>query len=308
MNGASRAINVPMFEPRHSLFSIVAPQIKNVLVRATIANTLQNAHSIQHTIHHARSNGLVGGKGFRKEVEQELYRIQALRWTLRKFLLRWLFRRLKVCSTTDIVTLEPIKTPIYIVDWISRHIHSFETFTLHRDISCALSHSIGMFADPLRPRNPLTNIPLSLAQIISIWNTLACARIPLSSVVTNYRSVQFNHERFIEEYSTPLSLSCMKRCIMNPLDDEGIEYLIDFIEMAYTFNSFPDNPYYIEKIRSAINAHKNNEIISEFRRKCIEYNYVLITMKKNNALDLMNHLEKVYISCIPIIRAMLKPM
>ena len=308
MNSTSQPLHVPMFEPRHSLFSIVAPQIKNVLVRATIANTFHNAHSIQHSIHHAASNRLVGGKGFRKEVEEELYRIQRVRWTVRKFLLHWLFRRLKVCTTTDIVTLEPIKTPIHIVDWTSRHIHSFETVTLHRDISCALSHSIGMFADPLLPRNPLTNIPLSLAQSMSIWNTLTYARIPLSSVVTNYRSVQFNHERFSEEYSTPLALSCMKRCILDPLDDEGIEYVIDFIEMAYTFNSFPDNPYYIEKIRSAINAHKKNEIISAFRRKCIEYNYLLITMKKNNAIDLMNHLEKVYISCIPIIRAMLKPI
>lgn len=291
------------FTKRASLFSVFAPRIDNLLVRVTLANTTHVPSSIQHTLLHAGKNSLVGGRSFKRDVEREIYRVQSTRWILRKALLRWLFKRLHICTTTDIVTLEPIQRPISIVDWTSRHIYSFEATTLHRHTTCSLLHRSGLFPYPLRPTNPLTNLPLSLGQLISVWNSLAHSPLPLSSVVSQYRSVGFHHRRFREEYATPLSLSSMKRCILDPLDRDGGETLFEFIEHAYDFNQLILTAYSRNKLRSSILAHSNGERLRMFRLKCIEYNSILITKKQDNVIDILEQLYEVYRSCMPLCRS-----
>lgn len=294
---------VQMFTERHpSLFRVASSSIQPILVRITVANTLNRPSSIQHSITEAGKNSLIGGGSFKKQVRDALYTIQSLRFILRKFLLRWLYKRLVPCTTEDIFTLEPIKQPVYVVVWKSRHVYSFEVKTLHRAVTQSLLHASGMFANPLRPKNPLTNIPLSLGQLISVWNTFISASIPLSSAISQYRSVHYNHERFFEEYGTVLSVSSMKRCIMNPFDIEGGEYLLDFIEAAYEYNAIPLKEYFRNKIKDAIVKHRDTGFIRRFRVKCVEYNYILLVKKNHSAIELLQELYSVYRACITIIR------
>jgi hypothetical protein len=294
---------VQMFTERHpSLFRVASSSIQPILVRITVANTLNRPSSIQHSITEAGKNSLIGGGSFKKQVRDALYTIQSLRFILRKFLLRWLYRRLIPCTTEDIFTLEPIKQPVYVVVWKSRHVYSFEVKTLHRAVTQSLLHASGMFANPLRPKNPLTNIPLSLGQLVSVWNTFISASIPLSSAISQYRSVHYNHERFFEEYGTVLSVSSMKRCIMNPFDIEGGEYLLDFIEAAYEYNGIQLKEYFRNKIKDAIIKHRDTGFIRRFRVKCVEYNYILLVKKNHSTVELLQELYSVYRACIIIIR------
>lgn len=289
-------------EKRPSLFYVAAPMIANIFVRMTIVNTLHSPASIQHSIIEAGKNTLIGGHTFQKDVQDALYKIQSVRWRIRLMVLRWLYKRLRSCTTTDIVTLEPIQRPVHIIDWINRYRYSFELQTIHRDCTESLSHGHGMFACPLRPKNPLTNLPLSLGQLVSIWSSFTQGQIPLSSVVVNYRSVQFNHGRFIEEYATPLSLICMKKCILNPLDLDGGEYLYDFIEATFEYNSIPFTYTFRTKLSSALYTNKDTEFLRKFRLKCVEYNYIVLTKKNFSAVELLQQLYKVYKSCLPLIR------
>lgn len=290
------------FEHKHSLFLIAAPRIKNILVRITVANTLQTHFSIKHTMKEAEKNILVGGANFAQEVKRELFKIQSVRWILRKFILRFIYQRLISCTTDDIVTLEPIKKPIHIVDWESRHVYSFEEKTLHSAVTQSLLHGHGMFACPLRPVNPLTNLPLTLGQLVSVWNCFTHASFAVSSAVSQYRSVQFNHGRFIEEYATSLSISSMKRCIMNPLDRDGADCLFDFIEDVYEYNAIHLNNIVRNRIYNAIYSHKDYLFLRQFRHKCIEYNYILLVKKNNGAVELLQELYRIYGSCLPIIK------
>lgn len=290
------------FERRQSLFLVAAPRIKDILVRITVANTLQTHASIKHTVQEAKKNSLIGGPSFPQEVKNELYKIQSARWLFRKLVLRWLFKRLIVSTTDDIVTLEPIKKPIHIVDWKSRHIYSFEEKTLHSAITQNLLHSHGMFSCPIYPKNPLTNLHLSLGQLISVWNGFAYAIFPLSSAVTQYRTVQFNHGRYIEEYGPTLSIYAMKRCIMNPLDRDGADYLFDFIEDVYEYNSIHFHSLLRSRIYTAVYSGKDYSFLRRFRHKCIEYNYILLTKKNNGTVELLQELYRVYGSCLPIIQ------
>jgi hypothetical protein len=216
--------------------------------------------------------------------------------------LRWLFKRLVSCSTDDIVTLEPIKKPIHIVDWKSRHIYSFEEKTLHSAVTQSLLHSHGMFACPLYPKNPLTNLHLSLGQLISVWNGFTHATFPLSSAVTHYRTLKFNHGRYIEEYGPILSIYAMKRCILNPLDPDGADYLFDFIEDVYEYNSIHFHSILRSRIYTAVYSQRDYPFLRQFRYKCIEYNYILLTKKNNGAVELLQELYRIYASCLPIIQ------
>jgi hypothetical protein len=159
-----------------------------------------------------------------------------------------------------------------------------------------------MFAIPLRPKNPLTNLSLSLGQVISVWNSFASAQFPLSPVVAQYRSVQYDHQRFIEEYATSLSVSSMKRCIMNPLDLDGADCLLDFIESAYEYNGITLNAQSKVRMESDLFMHKNNYFLRRFRIKCVEYNYVLLVKKNYSAAELLQELYSIYRSCMPIIK------
>jgi hypothetical protein len=290
------------FERRQSLFLVAAPRIKNLLVRITVAGTLQTHVSIRHTIEEAKKSILFGGPSFPHEVKKELYTIQQARWILRKLVLRWLFKRLIPCTTDDIVTLEPIKKPIYIVDWKSRHVYSFEEKTLHTATTETLLHSHGMFACPLYPKNPLTNLHLSLGQLISVWNGFAYASFPLSSPVTHYRTVQFNHGRFIEEYGPVLSIYAMKRCIMNPLDVDGADCLFDFIEDVYEYNSIHFHSILRNRIYTAVYSQKDYSFLRQLRRKCVEYHCAILTKKNNSTVELLQELYRIYLSCLSIIK------
>jgi hypothetical protein len=165
-------------------------------------------------------------------------------------------------------------------------VYSFEEKTLHTATTETLLHSHGMFACPLYPKNPLTNLHLSLGQLISVWNGFAQATFPLSSPITHYRTVQFNHGRFIEEYGSVLSLYAMKRCIMNPLDVDGADCLFDFIEDVYEYNSVHLYSLLRNRIYTAVYSQKDIPFLRQFRRKCIEYNYILLTKKNNSAVEL----------------------
>lgn len=288
-------------EKRANLFPLAAFRIKDILLRVTVEQTLQTPSSIQRSIEYAGKDAMFAGTRFKQEVEKHLLYIQSVRWILRKLVLRWLYKRLAPCTTEDIVTLEPIKAPIHIVDWATRHVYSFEEKTLHQDITASLQHSDGIFAYPIRPKNPLTNLPLTLGQVVCVWASLARASFPVSSVVSQYRSVQFDHKRFVEEYSTPLSVLSMKRCILNPLDREGADILFDFIENAYDYNAISLSHTSRKKIYTQIYSHKDNDFLRAFRRKCIEYNYSVL-VRRYSAVELLQELYRIYRSCMPIIR------
>lgn len=289
-------------EKRPNLFPLASFRIQDILLRITIEQTQQTPSSIQRSIEHAGKNTMFAGTTFKKEVEKHLLSIQSVRWILRKVVLRWMYRRLAPCTTEDIVTLEPIKAPIHIVDWATRHIYSFEEKTLHSDITASLQHSDGLFATPLRPKNPLTNLPLTLGQLVCVWDSLARASFPVSSVVSQYRSVHFDHTRFVEEYSTPLSVLSMKRCIMNPLDPDGADILFDFIENAYDYNNISLSYSSRNRIYTLIYSHKDNDFLRAFRRKCIEYNYSVL-VRRYSTVELLQELYRTYRSCMSIIRA-----
>ena len=87
-----------------------------------------------------------------------------------KFLIRSIERQ--PLSQMDAITLEPIEQPLIVYDMTHRCRHCFEAKPLMIHIHNQLLYSAGGFNSSQLPRNPLTNLPFRLSQLVSIVTQL----------------------------------------------------------------------------------------------------------------------------------------
>jgi hypothetical protein len=195
-------------------------------------------------------------------------RIYALRWKLRRFLHKWRFTRLQRVNTEDVVTCEEPVHPIHVVDWNRKQVWVFEASTLMRDITNRLSHHDGFFEHPQPSRNPLTNLPLTSSQVISVWNQLTDAPVNKSNVFTAFRVSRMNLNSFRYDYRIPLQMHALRRTMAEFTHYDAIERLLDFIDMAYdrqeALCDFDVWDYVVRHF-------PNHEIIIRWRALCLKY-------------------------------------
>ena len=156
-----------------------------------------------------------------------------LRAILRRFLHRWRCSHLKPVNTDDIVTFDPPHRPIRIVDWAHRQVYVFEASTLAQDIRTRLLNHDGFFEEPMEPRNPLTNLPLTLAQNIAVWIQFGYYPNAMATVVAGFRHSLFSIDLFEKEFNTILKLHALRTTLLRPADPDGIERIEEFIDEVY---------------------------------------------------------------------------
>ena len=154
------------------------------------------------------------------------------------------------------MTLQPPLNPIFIIDWTIRAKYVFEASTIARDIRERLMCHDGIWEDSQSPRNPFTNLPLTLIQNISINQQLALYPVNLGWTVLAFRQVRYDIQRFILEYAKPMQLHAYRITMRDTSHIDYKERMIDFIEYAYDqkatnclittysycLNNFPTNP------------------------------------------------------------------
>jgi hypothetical protein len=203
---------------------------------------------------------------FVKGIEESLQKVRRARFILRQAIHHWRFKHLSSSNTEDIVTLSPPKTPVWIVDWSLKRKYSFESSTLMRDITARLLEHDGFFEDPQLPRNPLTNLPLTQSQLISVWNQLSSSNP--SAAFTEFRRVRFSMERYLLEYSVPLQLYAFKQTMKDPTHGDTQERLLDFIEYAYDQESID---CYTQSYKYAIEHYAGHRILEAWTKVCVEF-------------------------------------
>lgn len=195
-------------------------------------------------------------------------KINTLRWQFRKFLHRWRTSRLRMINTEDFCTLEVPKDPVYIVDWASQSKSVFESSSLMRDITTRLLHCDGFFDCPQQPRNPYTNLPLTQAQIISVWTQLAFAKTAASAVFTEFRKSRWSLYTFSIEYSVPLQLHAFRTTMRNPLHQDFKEKMIDFILYCHDEEDADCRSSLYEY---AIKFNPSHPLIKKWQELCIQF-------------------------------------
>jgi len=174
-------------------------------------------------------------------IRKALGKIMRARFLFRKLLHHMRFRRLTIANLEDIVTIEPPKKLVELVDWKSKQKYRFEASTLMRDITCRLLTHDGFFEDPQEPRNPFTNTPFTQSQLISIWNSISQAGIPVSVAFTAYRLARYDMAKFILYNSILLKLNAHKHTMKDTKSYSYKERMLDFISFCYNEEILPCN-------------------------------------------------------------------
>ena len=175
----------------------------------------------------------------RSIMKVHLHTITKTRYLFRVFLSHWRYKKLHDKNDDDIATLEPPKNPVHIIDWQTKSKYSFEATTLMRDITARLLNHDGFWDSPQAPRNPFTNLPLTLSQMISVWNQLSYARIPCSTAFTAYRQCRWDMHRFTFEYATMTQLNALTHTMKNELSQDYRDRMLDFIEYVHDYMDIP---------------------------------------------------------------------
>lgn len=160
--------------------------------------------------------------------------VTTLRGRLRRFLHRWRVSRLHKVNTDDIVTCEIPCRPVCIVDWKRKQVYVYEASTLAQDIRTRLLNHDGFFEEPQEPRNPLTNLPLTLAQNIAVWSQFCLYPNTLATVVSGFRHSRYSIDRFEQEFNTVLKLHALRTTLLDPINVDGNERIEEFIDHVYT--------------------------------------------------------------------------
>jgi hypothetical protein len=168
-------------------------------------------------------------------VEQRAY---IIRWCILLIRARYRWRRLAHAflwrranrtplDMVDAITLDPIRQPVIVYDMKNRCRHQFDAQSLLHHIVSQLLHHTSGFPEATVPRNPLTNIPFTYAQLVSIYGQLrAHGRIHWAFAA--YAAAQFRINALISLHEPALRLTSIRNYVFR--DYEGtVDELVDFI-------------------------------------------------------------------------------
>jgi hypothetical protein len=221
--------------------------------------------------------------GWSKEKSIEIRRavgyIMRHRFVFKKLLHHMRFKRLQKANEEDIVTGEVPKHSIQIVSWSEKRVYTFEAYTLMKDITERLLHHDGFFEEPQYPRNPFTNIPLTQSQIISVWNSVSRAGIPVSSAFTLFRNSRFIMKKFIEQNTTFLKLNSLRKTFKDTNSYDYNDRMLDFIAYCYAAESIDCS---IQAFRNALRDYPNHHLIKRWAALCEKYYEPDILYNGNN--------------------------
>lgn len=204
----------------------------------------------------------------RDAVEDAVFLVLQKRFLFRKFLHHWKFRRLQKGNTTDLVTDEVPKNPVFLVDWKLKKVWNFEATSMMRDITSRLYNHDGFFEEPQSPRNPYTNQNLSANQTISLWNQLSHSGIQVSTPFTCFRAARWNLKRFVAEQGVPLQLFAFRQTMKNTSHYDTQERMLDFIQTAYNNEGVT---CYIQAYSHALVKYPENPLIKRWQQLCLKF-------------------------------------
>lgn len=210
-------------------------------------------------------------------LQSSLQTLRRLRGVFRRFLHRWRVSRLRLINTEDIVTLSPPKNPIWIVDWRQKQVALFEASTLMRDITTRLLEHDGFFEDAQPPRNPLTNLPLTQSQTISVWNQLARSPVTASSVFSEFRRVRWDLSRFVTEYAIPLELHAFRQTMRDTSHIDYRDRMVDFIQYCYDQES---EDCFVASYSHALHRHPDHPLLQQWATLCTDFYEASILYQK----------------------------
>jgi hypothetical protein len=160
-----------------------------------------------------------------KYVEELLTENLRLRWIVRKCIRKWrqsLYKR-RIIGTIDLESMceIPDNWKITVHDPKSNSIYVFHTNTLQKTFVTSLLHQSYAFASPQTPKNPYTNIPWSIGQIIHIAGQIQIRMMEnchsyANTWIIRYRTAKYSLTEFEKRHNKALQILAAKTFFGEP--------------------------------------------------------------------------------------------
>ena len=223
--------------------------------------------SMQFTFLYSLSKSNLNYEEIQKSLKSSFEKNQTLRWSFKKLLNRWLSSKLEQVNTTDLVTVDIPKKPVFLYDIEARKKYVFEASTLLKDSHTRILNHDGLILDSKMPRNPFTNTDLSFLDCFVLHNQLR------SHGITDWLWEAFARQKFCldllqEHFEVPMRLACLKE-VFRENNYQAHDLLVDFIHQEYENNGrqSPTDAVLYRVIRTC----KDHPFIEDWMDACKEY-------------------------------------
>jgi hypothetical protein len=190
-----------------------------------------------------------------------------VRKAMTKLSFQWRKKHLIKANEEDLITMDPPKKHVNLYDWKERRIYAFEASTILRCITKRLTFHDGMFATPLQPVNPYTNMTLTLGQLHSVTEQLRAHGLTHWSLEA-FRNARYCWTDYTIINDNALQIHAMNHVFADLKNTELHDTLIDFIEAEYTMNEIiVDKSMYIWLITNAMES----DHMCQWRKICYQF-------------------------------------
>jgi hypothetical protein len=157
----------------------------------------------------------------------------------------------------DPITLSAFEKPIILYDIKNRCRHKFEAKPLMVHIHRQLLHANMGFAEPMQPRNPLTNIELTYGQLVSCYMQLRAAGQSIWTLASFYAQ-NFNLTKFSSINERGLRQIAIRALVSEEMNEFSADQFVRFIQAYASHCNLPIAPPNIYILRYAALMRPND--------------------------------------------------
>jgi len=169
-----------------------------------------------------------------------------IRYQMQRLVNAWLNKKCqkKILPIPNYETMED-PTPNNCIEWTdisNRCVYRIHGDTLIKSMKMYLHHSDYGFPDPLTPKNPTTNAPFTLGQLIhlqyEIYAWCGKNKKPVPSILTKYHDATFNLDTLCIKNRPEMTYHVCRELFKEMDDEDAIETWMDMIEKFAPLPSF----------------------------------------------------------------------
>lgn len=207
---------------------------------------------------------------------------------------RWLYNHYKnrKLNEEDPATLAAPTKPVILYDSKQRGVYTFEATTIRKRCETALTFAQWMFPEPKRPSNPLTNLPFTEAQLITILQSIRNYGFG-SWLMEAYRRAQWDLRGFLSLYLVPLKIRALEDLCRNNSDGEFQDMMIDFLEDHHAYHRIVFASH-LKIIKWAIVNEPNTEYMKRWTSCFRRMHHIRIVHASEMSQQVLEALDEIY--------------
>ncbi len=206
-------------------------------------------------------------RAIRQEDIPKVIVLMRLRNAFKKLLAAFIRRRCDKIpfQECDPITLSAFEKPIILYDIKNRCRHKFEAKPLMVHIHRQLLHANMGFAEPMQPRNPLTNIELTYGQLVSCYMQLREAGQSIWTLGAFYAQ-NFNLVKFASINEKALRQTAIRALVSEDMNEFSADQFVRFIQAYASHCNLPIAEVNIYVLRYAAMHRANDYYLTCWKR------------------------------------------